>query len=62
MTVTADPVQAPVATMPRIGDPAPSFTAGTTQGEITFPADYAGRWVILFSHPADFTPSARRSS
>lgn len=42
--------------MPRIGDPAPSFTAKTTQGDITFPADYAGRWVILFSHPADFTP------
>lgn len=42
--------------MPRIGDQAPAFTAHTTQGDITFPADYAGRWVILFSHPADFTP------
>lgn len=42
--------------MPRIGDPAPEFTAVTTQGEINFPADYAGKWVILFSHPADFTP------
>ena len=42
--------------MPRIGDPAPSFTAATTQGDINFPADYLGRWVILFSHPADFTP------
>ncbi len=42
--------------MPRIGDPAPQFTAETTQGQITFPADYAGQWVILFSHPADFTP------
>ncbi len=42
--------------MPRIGDPAPAFTAITTQGEINFPADYEGRWVILFSHPADFTP------
>ncbi|NNJ59365.1 MAG: peroxiredoxin [Dactylosporangium sp.] len=42
--------------MPRIGDPAPSFTASTTQGEIQFPADYAGSWVIFFSHPADFTP------
>ncbi|MFN8188985.1 MAG: peroxiredoxin [Nocardioidaceae bacterium] len=49
--------QAPVVTtMPRIGDPAPAFTASTTQGEINFPADYAGQWVILFSHPADFTP------
>nr|WP_163895419.1 peroxiredoxin [Mycolicibacterium hippocampi] len=42
--------------MPRIGDPAPAFTAATTQGDINFPADYAGKWVILFSHPADFTP------
>ncbi|WP_137147380.1 peroxiredoxin [Mycolicibacterium sp. CR10] len=42
--------------MPRIGDAAPSFTADTTQGEINFPADYLGKWVILFSHPADFTP------
>ncbi|CAI9418883.1 peroxiredoxin [Nocardioides sp. T2.26MG-1] len=47
---------APVSTMPRIGDPAPEFTAVTTQGEIHFPGDYAGTWVILFSHPADFTP------
>ncbi|HEX6968035.1 MAG TPA: peroxiredoxin [Micromonosporaceae bacterium] len=42
--------------MPRIGDPAPAFTAVTTQGTINFPQDYAGKWVILFSHPADFTP------
>lgn len=42
--------------MPRIGDKAPSFTAVTTQGEINFPSDYEGNWVILFSHPADFTP------
>ena len=42
--------------MPRIGDPAPKFTAVTTQGEINFPDDYSGNWVILFSHPADFTP------
>ena len=43
-------------TMPRIGDPAPDFSAVTTQGNINFPADYKGKWVILFSHPADFTP------
>lgn len=42
--------------MPRIGEQAPSFTAVTTQGEINFPKDYEGSWVILFSHPADFTP------
>lgn len=42
--------------MPRIGDKAPEFKAVTTQGEINFPSDYSGSWVILFSHPADFTP------
>lgn len=42
--------------MPRIGDKAPAFKAVTTQGEIDFPAQYEGSWVILFSHPADFTP------
>jgi peroxiredoxin (alkyl hydroperoxide reductase subunit C) len=45
-----------VVPMPRIGDKAPAFTATTTQGEIRFPAQYAGSWIILFSHPADFTP------
>lgn len=45
-----------IAPMPRIGDKAPSFTAMTTQGEIRFPEQFAGSWVILFSHPADFTP------
>ncbi len=42
--------------MPRIGDKAPAFKAVTTQGEIDFPKQYEGEWVILFSHPADFTP------
>lgn len=45
-----------VVTMPRIGEPAPEFNAVTTQGNINFPSDYKGNWVILFSHPADFTP------
>jgi len=45
-----------VLSMPRIGDKAPEFNAKTTQGEINFPSDYKGGWVILFSHPADFTP------
>jgi len=42
--------------MPRIGDEAPEFKAITTQGAINFPTDYTGKWKILFSHPADFTP------
>lgn len=42
--------------MPLINDDAPAFKAVTTQGEINFPQDYEGKWVILFSHPADFTP------
>jgi peroxiredoxin (alkyl hydroperoxide reductase subunit C) len=42
--------------MPLIGDPAPTFKAKTTQGDINFPDDYKGKWVILFSHTADFTP------
>jgi peroxiredoxin (alkyl hydroperoxide reductase subunit C) len=42
--------------MPLIGEEAPSFKAKTTQGMIAFPDDYKGKWVILFSHPADFTP------
>ena len=43
-------------TMPRIGEKAPAFKAVTTQGDIDFPKQYEGSWVILFSHPADFTP------
>ena len=45
-----------IIAMPRIGDKAPEFKAVTTQGDINFPTDYSGKWIILFSHPADFTP------
>jgi peroxiredoxin (alkyl hydroperoxide reductase subunit C) len=44
------------AKMPLIGEKAPTFEAVTTQGVINFPKDYEGKWVIFFSHPADFTP------
>ena len=45
-----------INSMPRIGDQAPDFEAKTTMGTIKF-SDYAkDKWVILFSHPADFTP------
>jgi peroxiredoxin (alkyl hydroperoxide reductase subunit C) len=42
--------------VPLIGEDAPAFTAETTEGTINFPNDYKGKWVIFFSHPADFTP------
>ncbi len=42
--------------MPLIGEKAPSFKAETTQGPINFPDDFKGKWVVFFSHPADFTP------
>jgi peroxiredoxin (alkyl hydroperoxide reductase subunit C) len=45
-----------IVRMPLIGDDAPAFKAKTTMGDINFPEDYKGKWVILFSHPADFTP------
>ncbi len=46
----------PAARIPLIGEAAPAFTAVTTQGTIQFPEGYKGKWVVLFSHPADFTP------
>lgn len=42
--------------MPRIGDIAPDFEAVTTIGKIKFSDYEPGKWKILFSHPADFTP------
>jgi len=39
----------------RIGDSAPEFRARTTQGDCAL-SDYRGRWLVFFSHPADFTP------
>jgi peroxiredoxin (alkyl hydroperoxide reductase subunit C) len=41
---------------PLISGTAPSFKAVSTMGTINFPNDYYGKWKILFSHPADFTP------
>lgn len=38
-----------------LGETAPSFTADSTQGQIRFPEDFGGKWVLLFSHPGDFT-------
>ena len=51
---TGEQVESP--RIPLIGEPAPAFEAVTTQGPMRFPEDFQGKWVILFSHPADFTP------
>lgn len=42
--------------MPRIGDMAPDFEAVTTKGNIKFSEFAKDKWIVLFSHPADFTP------
>ncbi|MEO6280284.1 peroxiredoxin [Roseateles sp.] len=44
-----------VSSLPRLNELAPDFTAKTTQGDRSL-ADYKDKWLILFSHPADFTP------
>jgi peroxiredoxin (alkyl hydroperoxide reductase subunit C) len=49
-------METPKNSFPLIGDPAPKFKAQSTQGMVNFPEDYKGKWVVLFSHPADFTP------
>ena len=41
---------------PHIGELAPSFKGQSTKGTITFPENYGGKWVILFSYPSDFRP------
>ncbi|MBN1231080.1 MAG: peroxiredoxin [Anaerolineales bacterium] len=43
------------ASLPLLNEPAPEFTAVTTHGKVSL-SDYKGKWVVLFSHPADFTP------
>jgi peroxiredoxin (alkyl hydroperoxide reductase subunit C) len=43
------------AALPRLNEPAPTFEAVTTHGKLRL-ADFEGSWLILFSHPADFTP------
>ncbi len=44
-----------IPSMPRINEPAPAFEARTTHG-VRKLEDYRGKWLVLFSHPADFTP------
>ena len=54
MNENSDEREAPCAGL-RIGDFAPDFSARSTTGDLRL-SDYRGRWLILFSHPADFTP------
>jgi peroxiredoxin (alkyl hydroperoxide reductase subunit C) len=42
--------------MPLIGDQFPEQTVETTHGTKSLPGDYEGEWLVLFSHPGDFTP------
>lgn len=51
----SQPQSETVTSLPRIGDQAPDFEANTTYGKRRL-SDYRGKWVMLFSHPADFTP------
>jgi peroxiredoxin (alkyl hydroperoxide reductase subunit C) len=44
-----------VASIPRINEQAPDFEAKSTHGQLKL-SDFKGKWVVLFSHPADFTP------
>ncbi len=42
--------------MPLLGDDFPKMTVQTTRGKMNLPGDFKGKWFVLFSHPADFTP------
>lgn len=53
--VAAPAPAAPVVSLPRINEKAPAFSAKTTFGVRSLD-DYKGKWLVLFSHPADFTP------
>lgn len=56
VTGPADPTVADICDrLPLIGEAAPDFQARSTKGVLTL-SDYRGRWLLLLSHPADFTP------
>lgn len=55
MTTQPQPTDFATPGLPRLNEPAPDFKALTTHGEKSL-ADYRGKWLVLFSHPADFTP------
>ncbi len=45
-----------ITRMPLLGEKFPKVQVQTTHGQMTLPDDYQGKWFVLFSHPADFTP------
>ncbi len=55
MSTPAAPAAETNPTLPRINDAAPDFEAKSTHGPLKL-SDFKGKWVVLFSHPADFTP------
>ncbi len=55
MSTSAQAPATTTITLPRINEIAPDFEAKSTQGPLKL-SDYKGKWVVLFSHPADFTP------
>lgn len=49
-------MQEEVKTFPLLGDMLPEMTVNTSDGPKKLPDDYKGKWLVLFSHPGDFTP------
>jgi len=55
VNAAAAPVGAAVVVLPRLEHPAPTFEAQSTHGLLRL-GDFAGKWLVFFAHPADFTP------
>lgn len=49
-------MEEPIVNVPLLGDIFPDLHVQTTHGPISLPGDMNGKWFVLFSHPADFTP------
>ena len=56
MTQSPAPTDEPTTDVPGIGDTFPDLTVETSMGERSLPDDYEDKWLVLFSHPGDFTP------
>ncbi|MFD1565804.1 peroxiredoxin [Haloarchaeobius amylolyticus] len=56
MTKQTDQIDEATTDVPGIGDTFPDLTVETSMGERSLPDDYEGKWLVLFSHPGDFTP------